>query len=58
MLDGGRKEVRARHYVVAVGGIESPRLLLMSRSEHFPNGLGNRHDRVGRGFTEHPGVNF
>jgi glucose dehydrogenase len=57
-LDGGAKVARAKLYLVACGGIETPRLLLLSRSEDFPNGIGNDHDRVGRGFNEHPGVNL
>jgi choline dehydrogenase-like flavoprotein len=50
--------VRARLFVVACGGIETPRLLLLSRSDAFPNGIGNDYDRVGRGFNEHPSTNF
>ncbi|HXH09756.1 MAG TPA: GMC family oxidoreductase [Alphaproteobacteria bacterium] len=57
-LDGTRKVARARAYVIACGGLETPRLLLLSRSEGFASGIGNAHDRVGRGFNEHPGVNF
>jgi choline dehydrogenase-like flavoprotein len=57
-LDGARKVVRAHLFVVACGGIETPRLLLLSRSETFPDGIGNGHDRVGRGFNEHPARNF
>ena len=45
-------------YIVACGGVESARLLLNSRSEQFPNGMGNRHDLVGRFFTEHPNIEF
>lgn len=52
-LDGRRGRVRARTYVVACGGIETPRLLLLSRGVEFA-GLGNRHDLVGRYFMEHP----
>lgn len=55
---GVKKVVRARIYVLAAGGIGAPRLLLLSRSEHHPNGIGNAYDRVGRGFNEHPAVNF
>ena len=38
---GDRRSIRARCFVVAAGVIESPRLLLLSRSKWFPNGLGN-----------------
>ena len=57
-LDGEKKMARAKKYVVACGGIATPRLMLLSKSEQFPNGIGNAHDRVGRGFNEHPAVNF
>jgi choline dehydrogenase-like flavoprotein len=57
-LDGGKTTVNARLFVLACGGIENPRLLLLSRSELLPNGIGNSYDRVGRGFNEHAGVNF
>jgi choline dehydrogenase-like flavoprotein len=57
-FDGTRKVARARCFVVSCGGIESARLLLLSSSERFPNGVGNTHDKVGRGFNEHPNVSF
>ena len=57
-LDGETRVARARTFVVLAGGIQTPRLLLLSRSERFPEGIGNRHDRVGRGFNEHAGVNI
>lgn len=52
-LDGRRGTVRARHYVLACGGIENARLLLLSDSV-TPQGLGNQHDVVGRYFMDHP----
>lgn len=52
-LEGNRFEVRARYYVLAVGGIENARVLLASRSVR-PRGLGNENDLVGRFFMEHP----
>lgn len=50
---GKRLQVRSRQYVLALGGLENPRILLNSRSRHH-NGLGNQHDVVGRYFMEHP----
>ena len=52
-LTGRQGQVRARHYVLACGGIENARLLLMSDSV-APNGLGNGRDLVGRYFMDHP----
>jgi choline dehydrogenase-like flavoprotein len=52
-LDGKRGQLRAKVYVLACGGIENARLLLLSDSVE-PAGLGNRHDLVGRFFMEHP----
>src|SRR4030095_9096141 len=50
----GRKiDVRARHYLLAAGGIENSRILLASNSI-VPQGVGNSYDLVGRYFMEHP----
>jgi choline dehydrogenase-like flavoprotein len=49
--DGSRCFVRARLVVLAAGGIENPRLLLLSRRVHR-RGLGNDGDLVGRFFAE------
>ncbi len=46
-------DVRARHYVLAAGGIENPRILLASNSV-VSHGIGNAYDLVGRYFMEHP----
>lgn len=48
--DARGREVRqrARLVVVAANGAETPRLLLMSASGRFPNGLGNGSGLVGR----------
>ena len=45
--------VRARAYILATGGIENARLLLLSNKVQKA-GLGNQHDLVGRFFMEHP----
>ena len=47
--------VRARNFVLATGGIENARLLLVSR-RHNHAGLGNQRDLVGRYFMEHPHI--
>jgi len=49
--DGSRCFVRARIVVLAAGGIENPRLLLLSNQMHR-RGLGNDRDLVGRFFAE------
>ncbi len=45
--------VRARHFVLCLGGIENARALLNADSQ-VTGGLGNGHDLVGRYFLEHP----
>ena len=52
-LGGRRFEVRAKRFVLASGGIENTRLLLLS-NDVVSAGLGNQHDLVGRYFMEHP----
>jgi choline dehydrogenase-like flavoprotein len=52
-FSGTKFFVQAKQFILAVGGIENARLLLLSNSR-FPNGLGNQHDLVGRFFLEHP----
>lgn len=49
-LAGNRATVAPAVVVVAVGGMETPRLLLASNDR---GGLGNDHDLVGRHFCEH-----
>ena len=46
--------VRARVYALACGGVEDVRILLMSKSEHFPHGLANSSGWVGKNLvSEH-----
>jgi Choline dehydrogenase and related flavoproteins len=52
-VSGKSATIRAGHVVVALGGIETPRLLLAS-NDVAPAGIGNGHDLVGRFFMEHP----
>ena len=52
-LEGKKFWVNAKAFILAVGGIENPRLLLASNQVQS-NGLGNQNDLVGRFFMEHP----
>lgn len=45
--------LQARQYVLAAGGLGSPSLLLRSAGEDWPDGIGNRHDMVGRNLMFH-----
>jgi len=51
--DGTLQTQKARIVCVAGNTIESPRLLLNSASEMFPNGLANSSDQVGRNYMRH-----
>ncbi|MGH7827798.1 MAG: FAD-dependent monooxygenase, partial [Candidatus Binatia bacterium] len=51
-LAGNRFWLSAKVFILAVGGIETPRLLLLSNQVQ-KSGLGNRNDLVGRFFMEH-----
>ena len=52
--DLGGGIARGRHYVIAAHGIETPRLLLHSRSDRTPDGVANRSSQVGRNLMDHP----
>src|SRR5262245_28746085 len=52
-----RGHLTAKLYILAGNAIETPRLLLMSKSEQTPNGVANRRDRkgfVGKYLMDHP----
>jgi len=57
-IDAERREheIAGRAIVVAGNAVETPRLLLMSASSRFPDGLANSSGLVGRYFTEHLAV--
>jgi choline dehydrogenase-like flavoprotein len=46
-------EVKGKVVVVAASTLESARLLLLSKSQQHPNGLGNSSGHVGHNFCEH-----
>ncbi|AMW05578.1 GMC oxidoreductase [Gemmatimonas phototrophica] len=54
---GAPVTVRAKTFVLAAGFVWSPHLLLLSRSEAFPNGLANRSGLVGKYLAGHRNVN-
>lgn len=56
-LAGNKFWVSAKVFILAAGGIENARLLLVS-DKIQKKGLGNQHDVVGRYFMDHPLVNL
>ena len=52
--DGEVERIAARSFVLAAGVLETLRLLRLSTSVAWPNGLGNRHDQLGRFVHAHP----
>lgn len=51
---GVQQRRRARVVILAANGVGTPRLLMMSRSQRFPDGLANRSGLVGRRLMMHP----
>ena len=49
-------ELKAKIVIVSAGTIQSPRLLLNSKSKIFPNGLANSSGLVGKYFMQHINV--
>ncbi|HEX2484491.1 MAG TPA: GMC family oxidoreductase [Myxococcota bacterium] len=52
--EGRERRQRAEIVIVACNGIGTPRLLLNSRSDRFPDGLANSSGLVGRNLMFHP----
>jgi hypothetical protein len=52
-LGGKQFEVEAKQNILAMGGLEIPRLLLSCYAPFYPNGLGNTEDNVGRYYMSH-----
>lgn len=53
-----RFRVRARMFVLAAGAYRSPALLLVSSNPHWPDGLANDFDQVGRNLMFHANEMF
>ncbi|WP_267161104.1 GMC family oxidoreductase [Halovenus salina] len=49
----GEYRQTADQFVIACGGVETPRLLLLSESEEYPDGLANSSGHVGQYFMDH-----
>jgi choline dehydrogenase-like flavoprotein len=54
--DGTERRQRAQFVILAANGVGTPRLLLLSKSRIFPDGLGNSSGLVGRRLMLHPYV--
>ncbi|AFK19069.1 GMC family oxidoreductase [Haloferax mediterranei ATCC 33500] len=51
--DGQSHRQKAAQFVLACGGVENVRLLLLSESDRYPDGLANSSGLVGRYFMDH-----
>ena len=51
-VTGSVHRIAAKAVVVACGAVETPRLLLVSKSRHAPEGLANESGLVGKNFME------
>ncbi len=60
VLRRGNEEiaVRAKLFVLAAGALHTPKILLQSRNEYWPDGLANRSGMVGRNLMFHSIQNF
>ena len=56
--DKVERRATARVFIVAAGAVETARLLLLSASREFPDGLANRSGLVGKFFMSHPSVDW
>jgi len=52
--DGSEGRAIAKAFVIAAHAIETPRLLLASRSQASPDGVANGSDQLGRNLMDHP----
>jgi glucose dehydrogenase len=52
--DGSEESATGRIFIIAANAIETPKLLLMSRTDSRANGVANSSDMVGRNLMDHP----
>ncbi|MGB3327317.1 MAG: GMC family oxidoreductase [Thermomicrobiales bacterium] len=51
---GASHDVTGKLFVIAANGIETPKLLLISKGEYSAKGIANSSDQVGRHLADHP----
>jgi glucose dehydrogenase len=56
--DKSEHRVTGTTFILAANGIESPKLLLLSASDTYPNGLANSSGMVGRHLMDHPSTSL
>ncbi|MBQ4856332.1 GMC family oxidoreductase [Rhodanobacter sp. B2A1Ga4] len=56
--DKSEHRVTGKTFILAANGIESPKLLLLSASSKYPNGLANSSGMVGRHLMDHPSTSL
>ncbi|MDN0082753.1 GMC family oxidoreductase [Crenobacter sp. SG2305] len=54
--DGNSHKVTGKYFVLAANALESVKILLMSATDKWKNGLANSSDQVGRNLMDHPGT--
>jgi choline dehydrogenase-like flavoprotein len=52
--DGTEDRATGKVFVIAAHGIETPKLLLQSKTARLPGGVANSSDQVGRNLMDHP----
>ncbi len=52
--DGSDHRASGRVVVLAAHAVETPKILLLSRTDALPNGVANSSDQVGRNLMDHP----
>jgi choline dehydrogenase-like flavoprotein len=53
---GQQQNLYAKIVILAANGIETPKLLLMSANDFFPQGIANQSRQVGKNLFGHPGM--
>lgn len=52
--DGSIHSVKSKVYVLAANAIENAKILLMSKTSKYKNGIANISDQIGRNLMDHP----